>query len=134
MCKRTSKTKASINLNLMKKIFCFDLDNTICNTKKNKYKKATPKKNVIKLINQLYDKGHIIKIYTARFMGRNFDDINKAKKEGKKFTNKQLKVWGIKYHKLIMGKPSFDIVIDDKSIFYKKNWPLIIKKKFNIDK
>ena len=27
-----------------------------------------------------------------------------------------------------------DIVIDDKSIFYKKNWPLIIKKKFNIDK
>ena len=47
MCKRTSETKDSINLNLMKKIFCFDLDNTICNTKKNKYKKATPKKMLL---------------------------------------------------------------------------------------
>ena len=118
----------------MKKIFCFDLDNTICSTEKNNYKKAKPKKNVIKVINQLYDKGHIIKIYTARFMGRNSDNVNKAKKEGTEFTSKQLKIWEIKYHKLIMGKPSFDIVIDDKSIFYKKNWPLILKKKFNIDK
>ncbi len=118
----------------MKKIFCFDLDNTICDTKKNNYKKAKPKKNVIKIINKLYDNGHIIKIYTARFMGRNFDNIRKAKKEGKKFTITQLKNWKIKYHKLIMGKPSFDIVVDDKSIFYKKNWPVILKKKFNLGK
>ena len=37
-------------------------------------------------------------------------------------TNKQIKKWGLKFHKLELGKPSFDYIIDDKSIFYKKNW------------
>ena len=50
-------------------------------------------------------------------MGRNNDNISKAKSKGKKLTEKQLKKWNLKYHKLIMGKPSFDILIDDKSIF-----------------
>ena len=31
-----------------------------------------------------------------------------------------------------MGKPSFDILIDDKSIFFNKNWPKYIEKKFKI--
>ena len=30
-----------------------------------------------------------------------------------------IKKWGVKYHKLIMGKPSYDLIIDDKSIFFK---------------
>ena len=112
----------------MKKIFCFDLDNTICNTKKSDYRNSTPKKKVIKIINELYDRGHIIEIYTARYMGRILDNVNKAKKEGMKLTENQLKKWSIKYHLLIMGKPSFDILVDDKSIFFKKNWPTYIKK------
>ena len=41
---------------MKKKIICFDLDNVICNTKKNYYSKSTPKKNVIKIINELYKK------------------------------------------------------------------------------
>ena len=106
----------------MKKIFCFDLDNTICNTKKNKYKKATPKKNVIKLINQLYDKGHIIKIYTARFMGRTNNNIDESYSLGYEKTLKQLNNWGLKFHELIMGKPSYDILIDDKAYNYNEDW------------
>ena len=43
-------------------IFCFDIDNTICTTKGKDYKSAKPKKNVINLINELYDSGHTIKI------------------------------------------------------------------------
>ena len=46
-----------------KKIFCFDLDNTICITSGKNYFSAKPKK-VIKFINKLYENGHHIKVYT----------------------------------------------------------------------
>ena len=111
-----------------KKTYCFDIDNTICRTIKSNYKKSKPIKKNIDFINFLYEQGNIIKIYTARYMGRNLDNVNKAKKEGMKLTENQLKKWSIKYHLLIMGKPSFDILVDDKSIFFKKNWPTYIKK------
>lgn len=105
-----------------KKIFCFDLDNTICTTKKKNYFSAKPKRKAIKLINKLYSKGHIIKIFTSRFMGRNKDSQQKAKKQGFDKTQNQLKKWGLKYNILLMGKPSYDIFVDDKSYGYNKNW------------
>ena len=43
-------------------------------------------------------------------------------------TSKQLKKWKLKYHKLLFGKPSFDLFIDDKSIYFKKNWYKDINK------
>ena len=49
-----------------KKTFCFDIDNTICNTNKNSYKKSKEKINKIKIINKLHDNGYKIVIYTAR--------------------------------------------------------------------
>lgn len=55
-------------------------------------------------------------------MGRNKENILLAKKQGYKFTYNQLTNWGLKFHKLIFGKPSFDIVIDDRSLFFKKDW------------
>jgi hypothetical protein len=58
-------------------------------------------------------------------MGRNNDNIKAARKEGYTMTLEQLKSWDLKFHKLIFGKPSFDILIDDKSIGYKKN---LVKK------
>ena len=105
-----------------KKIFCFDLDNTICTTKKKNYFSAKPKREAIKLINKLHSKGHTIKIFTSRFMGRNKDSQQKAKKQGFKKTQNQLKKWGLKYNILLMGKPSYDIFVDDKSYGYNKNW------------
>jgi len=105
--------------------FCFDLDNTICTTKNSNYSTSRPKPNAIKMINELYDNGHIIKINTARYMGRNNDNIKKASKQGFKKTHKQLKSWGLKFHKLVISKLAADIYIDDKSYGY-KNW----KKKF----
>ena len=76
----------------------------------------------IELINNLYDQGHYIIIFTARYMGRNKENILLAKKQGYKFTLNQLKKWGLKFNKLIFGKPSFDLVVDDRSIFFKKSW------------
>ena len=55
-------------------------------------------------------------------MGRNNNDIAKATADGYELTVKQLKDWNVKYHKLIMGKPSFDIIIDDKAYNYNKDW------------
>ena len=107
---------------MKKKLFCFDIDNTICSTKRSNYKNSKPNKKIIKLINFLYDEGHTIKIFTARYMGRNNDNIYKAKKMGYNLTLRQLKLWGVKYNKLIFGKPSYDIIIDDKAIFYSSKW------------
>ena len=66
------------------KILCFDLDNVICSTKGNRYHESKPKKKIINLINNLYKKGYIIKIFTARHMGKFNGDVKKAKKFGYK--------------------------------------------------
>jgi len=122
------KTKKKIIAKL--KIYCFDLDGVICNTKKNFYESSKPNNKAIKKINDIYSKGHKIIIFTARFMGRSNENISLAKKRGYKLTYKQLKKWNVKFHKLIFGKPSFDYIIDDKSIFFKKKWYLNSFKNF----
>ena len=115
------------------KIICFDIDNVICktNTTKN-YSKSGPIKKNIKVINEAYNKGFNIILYTARYMGRCNGSISKVKKHIKPFTLKQLKKWGVKYHKIYFGKPSFDLFIDDKSLFFKRNWSKLLKKKLKI--
>ena len=117
----------------MKKIICFDLDNVICKTdKKNNYKKSRPIKKNILLINELYELNYKVIIYTARFMGRCNGNAKLAEKKIKPLTLKQLVTWNVKYHKIYFGKPSFDLFIDDKSIFFKKNWAKYLRKKFKI--
>lgn len=111
------------------KTLCFDIDGIICNTKSNNYNYSKPLKNNIKLINLLYEKGYLIKLYTARGMGRNKDNAKKAQKNFKTLTIQQLKKWKVNYHKLFFGKPSFDLFIDDKSVFFKRSWSKYLKRK-----
>ncbi len=115
---------------MKKKIICFDIDNVICKTLKNNYSKSRPKKNVIKIINKLYEKGYFIKILTARYAGRFDDDFKKVKSFGYKKTLNQLNDWGLKFHKLYMTKPSYDLFIDDKSYNYNSKWTKYIKKNY----
>jgi len=112
---------------MKKKTFCFDLDNTLCTTVKSKYNKSRPKKNALKTLNFLYEKGFFIKIYTARYMGRSKDKLKDKKKLHLRIT-KQLKNFGIKYHKLFISKPSADIYIDDKAYGYNNSWIKKFKK------
>jgi len=114
---------------MKKKVICFDLDNVLCKTRKSDYIKSKPLKRNIDLVNDLFNSGFYIKIFTARYMGRNNDNRLKAIKQAKKITEIQLKKWKVNYHKLIFGKPSFDIYVDDKSLFYDKNWVIKLKKK-----
>lgn len=104
------------------KIICFDLDNTLCKTLKSNYHKSTPIKKNINILNKLYESGYVIKIFTSRFMGRSKDKSSLAKRMGYKLTVSQLKKWNVKYHKLILGKPSYDLIIDDKGYGYDSKW------------
>lgn len=91
------------------KTYCFDLDNTICNTIDKNYKDAYPYTEVVNKINELYDAGNKIIIYTARGGTSKIDyhELNIT----------QLEKWGVKYHELIdKNKPHFDLFIDDKAI------------------
>ena len=112
----------------------FDLDNTICSTTKNFYKDSKPKKNIIRLINNLDLNKFEIIIFTSRFMGRYKENAQKAKSIGFKFTQNQLASWGLRYDKLILGKPSYDIIIDDKSLGFKKENVIKFLKKLKIEK
>ena len=61
-------------------------------------------------------------------MNGNKENITETKKQRYKITLKQLKKWDVKYHKLIFGKPSFDLYIYDKALFFKDNWYRFIDK------
>ncbi len=112
---------------MKKKIICFDLDEVICKNKRNKenlilYKKSKPIVKSIKIINQLYNNGYQVDIFTARGMTRYNGNINLIKKNLKKLTLSQLKSWKLKFHNLYFGKPYYDLFIDDKCYGFKKNW------------
>ena len=67
----------------MIKTICFDIDNVICSTTKNFYKKSKPIKKNINLINQLYNSGYFIKIFTYE---ENFQDFNRDEKLAEEFS------------------------------------------------
>ena len=68
------------------------------------------------------------------FIGHSFIKLSSLNviKKIKPLTVLQLKKWGVLYHKLYFGKPSYDLFIDDKAMFFKKNWSTILRKKKNI--
>jgi hypothetical protein len=106
------------------KIIAFDLDDTLCRrdteeggTKK--YLACEPIPEMIAVVNQCYDQGHQIIIYTARGMSvfkGNRDDITHHLYD---LTKNQLKKWGVRHHKLVMGKLHYDILVDDKVMHIK---------------
>tara|TARA_Y100000589_G_scaffold331312_1_gene384278 strand:+ start:4251 stop:5159 length:909 start_codon:yes stop_codon:yes gene_type:complete len=90
------------------KIYSFDIDGTICTNTYGDYEKADPFLERILSINNLFKKGNIIKLFTARG--------STTGKDWSKLTKDQLAKWGVLYHELIMGKPEADIFVDDKAI------------------
>jgi histidinol phosphatase-like enzyme len=111
-----------MKLNLHKKLnLCFDIDGVICVTKNSNYRKSKPIKKNIKIINRLYKNNFHITLFTARYMGRFKENISKVIKK-KRVVEKQLKLWGVSYNRLLLGKPSYDLLIDDKALGYRKDW------------
>ncbi len=96
--------------------YVFDIDETVCSKTFGNYIEAVPFIERINHINKLYDQGNIIIFHTARGMKTFKNDVAKVYNEYYLLTDKQLRDWGVKYHKLILGKPSADIYVDDKGV------------------
>jgi uncharacterized HAD superfamily protein len=88
-----------------------DMDGTIC-TEMRQFSRclAKPKADAVTVINELYDAGNTIIIYSARTWVEY------------EMTVDWLKRYGVKYHQLFMGKPIGDVWIDDRAITVKENW------------
>ncbi len=88
-------------------VYC-DIDGTLTNETEGYgndiYAQRTPNRFLIDYINGMYDEGHDIILWTARH------------EEDTPITIKWLEYYGVKYHKLIMGKPHYDILIDDLTV------------------
>ena len=101
-----------------------DLDDVLCKRSKiyedipgkKKYTLCQPIQRNIDKVNQWYDDGHKIIIYTARGMTQYKGNIIEIYDELYNFTEDQLKRWNIKYDSLVMGKIHYDLIIDDKAL------------------
>ena len=90
-------------------IIYIDIDETICISPKNRdYTMASPIEENIDKANKLYDEGNTITYWTARGSGSGID--------WREVTEQQLNKWGVKYHELKLGKPIYDLFIDDKNM------------------
>ena len=93
---------------MKKLIFAIDIDGVLCKDLSGNFHKAKPMQEAIDVVNELYDAGHTIMIFTAR-----------GKKEANVYaldrTIEQLKKWGVKYHEISAVKPFFDVLVEDKS-------------------
>lgn len=98
-------------------IYSFDIDNTLLNTIGNDYSNSKPIQRRIDDVNQLYDEGHTVILFTARGSA--------SKKDYSQLTIKQIKSFGIKHHELIFHKPNADIFIDDKA-FNSQHWATLV--------
>lgn len=80
-----------------------DLDGTLTvETEGHDYKNRTPNKIMINWVNKQYKKGNTITLFTSRYD----EDIE--------VTMDWLMKYEVKFHKLIMGKPKFDLYIGDE--------------------
>ncbi|MBX9977178.1 MAG: hypothetical protein K2X98_02880 [Alphaproteobacteria bacterium] len=96
-----------------KKVYCFDIDGTLCTNTEGRYEDALPMTDRIGKLNALFDEGHTIVLFTARGSTTGID--------WRDTTEGQMERWGVKYHKLLLGKPYADVYIDDKAV-NDKDW------------
>ena len=98
---------------IKKKSYVVDIDGTLCTETGGNYSYATPIDENVALINDLYDTGATIILHTARGMKRFNNDVAAVYASLYSVTAKQLGQWGVKYDKLIMGKPVGTYVDED---------------------
>lgn len=87
----------------------FDIDGVIALKREDlDYAKAEPNERMIRIVNQLYEWGNEIILFTARGFVSGIDWYP--------VTQKQMADWGVHYTELRMGKPNADFYVDDKMI------------------
>ncbi len=94
--------------------YFIDLDNTLCKTIDGDYPNSQPIFERIQKVNELKDLGNHITIWTARGSRSGIDHSE--------LTKSQLEKWDVHYDTLLMGKPDFDLMIDDKCVNVDSFW------------
>lgn len=96
------------------KVFSVDIDGVIgVATEVNDWSYANLQghkvnREVIDKVNELFDIGHVIILHTGR------GECNRE------FTEKWLRINGVKFHELVMDKPKCDFYVDDRAIVGKE--------------
>jgi hypothetical protein len=86
----------------------FDLDGTLCSKTDGDYESAQPFQDRIAHVNYLHSIGVRVLIFTARGAT--------SRRDYRELTINQLKLWGLCFDELIMSKPHFDLLVDDKAV------------------
>lgn len=95
----------------------FDVDDTISrNWHRKDYSECEPITETISKINELYDAGNEIVLFTARGTISCHGDIRLAEQKNRKTLEQWLDKHGVKYTELRFGKPLADLYVDDKGI------------------
>ena len=103
--------------------FCFDLDGTLCYTKKKdeEYIDVKPIPGAIETLQQLKEQGHYIIIMTARNMLTYNNNLGKIIAHQAPIVIEWLNKHRIPYDELHFGKPLADFYVDDKAVKL-ENW------------
>ena len=92
-----------------------DLDDTICFTENRDFENSKPDPEVIKRINELYQEGWKIIIFTARG-AKSCTTMEEKEKKYREITERWLAKNGVNYSQLMFGKPNADYYVDDKNL------------------
>lgn len=92
-----------------------DIDDTISFTYNRDFENSVPNQPVIDRINELYDEGKIIILFTARG-GKSCNTLEEKELKYRGVTERWLNKHNVKYHKLMFGKPNADYYVDDKNL------------------
>lgn len=102
----------------MKKVIAIDMDGVICKEERTFDRPlATPVPGAIESVNEIHKSGHTVIIWTARGW------------EQFRSTEDWLKRHNVSYDVLLMGKPMFDVFIDDRAVRF-TSWPLDLTQFF----
>lgn len=111
----TTQIKKHLTDTTKYKTIVIDIDDTISFTYNRDFENSEPNMCVINRINELYDKGWTIILFTARG-GKSCKTIQEKELKYRTITENWLSRYNVKYHQLLFGKPNADYYIDDKNI------------------
>lgn len=95
--------------------FVVDIDDTISFTYNRDFVNSEPNQPVIDKINELYDKGWKIILFTARG-AKSCKTLEEREKKYREVTENWLQRHNVKYNELAFGKMNADYYVDDKAM------------------
>ena len=101
--------------------FVFDLDGTVCETKRpdQTYRQVKPIKGMPEILRKLHEDGHYIIIHTARNMLTYAGNVGKITAHQVPIIVDWFRQWKIPFDEIVVGKPLADFYICDKAIEFR---------------